>query len=387
VINQNLSNERIMRKLLTVGFVLFFLYCCGPKQEKVEKIIENGVEVVLNHIEPYKINGEPSTFTLEEELVIDTERDDILDVGMGSAGEFDVDSEGNIYIVSFKNIKNFIFKFDSKGNLVTSFGRMGQGPGELQWPISPVINDRDEMAIYDYPKKLVIFNKNGGLVKEEHLNFQSTGMELLKNGKYLVWRLNREKVTTEYFPRVLSLYDSSFNEIKELDVYKSPHQKNRLTPYFMWRISNGHIYIANEERGYEIWIYDLEGNLARKIRKDYRPVTASEKIKKLILGPSYGSFDFKDYFPRPLPPLSSFFTDDEGCLFVMSYEEGERPGEYLCDIFNPEGIFVGRKSLHLFWAKLYFGPKYTMVKKNHLYCHREKESGFMELVVYKMNWK
>ena len=48
MINKSLSNERIMRKLLTVGFVLFFLYCCGSKQEKVEKIIENGVEVVLN---------------------------------------------------------------------------------------------------------------------------------------------------------------------------------------------------------------------------------------------------------------------------------------------------------------------------------------------------
>ena len=363
------------------------LVSCGQKKDKVEKILEDGVEVVVNHIEPYKITREPSTFTLEEELVIDTERDDILDAGMGTAGEFDVDSEGNIYIVSFKNIKNFIYKFDSKGNLVTSFGRMGQGPEELQWPISPVINDRDEMAIYDYPNKLVIFNKNGGLVKEERLNFRSYWMEPLENGKYLVWRLKREKATTEYFPRVLSLYDSRFNEIKELDVYKSPRQQNRLTPYFTWRVSNGHIYIANEERGYEIWVYDLEGNLARKIRKDYRPVMASEEIKKLILGPSYGSIDFKDYFPTPLPPLSSFFTDDEGRLFIMTYEEGERAGEYLYDIFNTEGIFVGRKSLHMVWAQLYFGPKYTMVKKNHLYCHREKESGYMELVVYKMNWE
>lgn len=376
-----------MRKLLVVGCVLLFLNCCEPKQKQIEKIIENGVEVVLNHIEPYKVASEPSTLILEEELVIDTEREDILDAGMGEAGEFNVDSEGNIYIVSFKNIKNFIYKFDSKGNLVTSFGRMGKGPGELQWPISPVINDRDEMAIYDYPNKLVIYNKKGGLAKEYTLDFRSFWMEPLENGKYLVWRLKREKATVEYFPSVLSLYNSRFNEIKELDVYKSPHQQNGLTPYFMWRVSNGHIFIANEERGYEIWVYDLEGNLARKIRKDYRPVVASEEIKKLILGPSYRTPDFMDYFPRPLPPLSSFFTDDEGRLFVMTYEGGERPGEYLCDIFNPEGIFVGRKSLHLVWAQLYFGPKYTMIKKNRLYCHREKESGYMELVVYKMNWK
>lgn len=56
---------------------------------------------------------------------------------------------------------------------------------------------------------------------------------------------------------------------------------------FIWRVSAEHIYIANEERGYEILDYDLEANLRRKIRKDYRPVAATNEVKRDRLGPGY----------------------------------------------------------------------------------------------------
>ena len=49
--------------------------------------------------------------------------------------------------------------------------------------------------------------------------------------------------------------------------------------------------------------------------------------------------------------------------------------------------FIGRKALNIVWAGLYLGPHYTFVKNGYLYCHVEKESGFDELVVYKMIWK
>ena len=90
------------------------------------------------------------------------------------------------------------------------------------------------------------------------------------------------------------------------------------------------------------------------------------------------------FFPEFFPPYQSFFMDDKGRLFVMTYEEGENPGEFITDIFSNEGAFVGRKSLNawifnsILWAKM---------KRGLLYCIREKESGYKELVVYKMKWQ
>ncbi len=70
----------------------------------------------------------------------------------------------------------------------------------------------------------------------------------------------------------------------------------------------------------------------------------------------------------------------------MTHEEGINPGEYMYDIFNSEGVFVGRMSLWNY--RELHAPAFTIkAKKNHLYCLREKESGYRELVVYNMNWE
>ena len=208
------------------------------------------------------------------------------------------------------------------------------------------------------------------------------------NGK-LVGFGPRPDPAANAFYYALTLCDEEFNELKVLDRYEFPSDDSRLYPFFMWRVSGDKIIVANEARGYELWIYDLDGRLALKVRKEYRPVRVTDTIKEAILGPDYrksGSSQSK-YFPDPLPPLNQFFTDDEGRTFVMTFEPGAHPGEYMWDIINPEGVFIGRVALDIKWSGLYLGSRYTFVKKGRLYCHQEKESGFHELVVYRMTWK
>ena len=66
-----------MKKLICLCLVLLlFLYCKSTK-EKIERHMEDGVEVIVNHLEPYKIANEPTRFYLEEKLTIDTEKEDI----------------------------------------------------------------------------------------------------------------------------------------------------------------------------------------------------------------------------------------------------------------------------------------------------------------------
>jgi len=38
-----------MKKLIYVCLALFLLLYCGPKQEKIEKYMEDGVDVIVNH--------------------------------------------------------------------------------------------------------------------------------------------------------------------------------------------------------------------------------------------------------------------------------------------------------------------------------------------------
>lgn len=377
-----------MKRAVFIIVIVISFFSCIRNHGKIERRIENGIEVIINHIKPYKIKGEPSNFEIEQELVIDQERSDLVKSGMRSMGEFEVDSAGNIYIIGYKNIDNFIFKIDKNGKLVTSFGRKGQGPGELNLPRRPTIIG-GKIAVTDYPKKLVFFDRDGKFLKEISFKFSISEIEPLENGNYLIHLWKAENQTPEYAKESLSLFNSEFKEIKEMDTYKLFYQDKRLTPFFMWGVTKDSIYVANEERGYEIWVFDHEGNLKRKIKKEYIPVPASDEIKQLIVGPNYKEIlKIKNsYIPRLMPPLNFFFTDNEGHLFVMTYEKGKNPGEYIYDIFNPDGVFIGRKSLCIPWAGNYFGPKKEIAKYGNLFCYREKSSGFNELVAYKMRWE
>ena len=379
-----------MKKLFLLITLLSLFFYCGPKQEKVEGIIEDGVEVIINHVEPYQPEGEPSTFELETVLIIDMEREDIVAEGMGAAGEFDIDGEGNIYIVAFKNTKNFIYRFNRKGDLLDSFGRYGQGPGELEWPFLNRVFDDGRIALTDYMRKYMVFDKEGHLIKKIIPEFRISYVYPFENGNFLAQRPRYdERISkSETVPYTIALFDSDFKELKELDRHQWTPSNERIPPVFMWRVSAGHIYIANEDRGYEILDYDWEGNLRRKIRKLYKPVVVTEEIKIARLGPGYkqSGISYDSYFPNPLPPLSSFFVDDQGRLFVMTYEAGNIPGEYMYDLFNAKGVFIGRKSLNLGSAQYFFQINYAKIKKGLLYYYREKESGYKELVVQKVTW-
>ena len=357
--------------------------------DHVDRAYEGGVEVVLNHVEPYHLSGRPSSFSLEKVFSIDTERDDLAEKGMGSAGEWDADGEGRVYVVGFKNRENFIYRFDGGGRFEVSFGRRGQGPGELQWPFLSGVSENGEIALTDQARKYIVYDRNGAVLREMQPKRSAFHIDALGNGKYLALKSRPGLATADAYVDVLTICDSEFTDLKVLDRYERAADDSRQVPYFMWRVSGGRIFIANQARGYEIWVYDLDGNLVRKIRKEYRPVRVTDEIKDAILGPDWrrSGSSHDGYFTDPLPPLNQFFADDEGRIFVMTYEPGPNPGEYIWDFFDSDGLFIGRKALNIVWAGLYLGPRYTFAKNGRLYCHREKESGFHELMVYRMIWE
>ena len=390
-----------MRKLLAMCCALCLSLSCKPSQGRVDRISENGVEVVLNRLEPYVLRGEPSILTLERVLSIDTEKDSTAAQGVTEIFSFDVDSAGNIYVLTPPTGPgNRVFKFSAKGEFITSFGRMGQGPNELEYPHQILAVDPDKIWVLESPKnKYHVFVNDGAPAGE---NIAKPGFEdliPLENGGFLITRLLTDDMKAKYLPLVLRLTDSKFQVIKELD--RSNTRPNRLIAeslpekivcgtefVFLAKTGGGRIYAGNGERGYEILVYDLEGKLIRKIRKEYSPVPVSDEYKKNYMKPYeeyMPEYAKKIYFPENWHAFRSFFVDDDGRLFVMTYEPGEDPGESMFDIFNNDGVFFMRTSLNI----LCLGPSTILArtKGNRLYCVQEKTGGYKELVVYKMVWK
>lgn len=360
--------------------------------------MEDGVEVVLNRIEPYTVKGEPSTFTLEREFAIDTEDDATAELGLTDIGlYFDIDSEGNIYLAGYKNTEGMIFKFDDEGNFIRFFLRKGQGPGELRGrnyvSLYITVDENDNVAVSDFGNKIVVFGSEGEFIKESRIDSRTVWASPLANGNYLSY-ISILDGTSDYLNQnPLTLLDDQFEEIRELDKQMVPNPiigKRLKGSYHIlsWSVSNRTIFSGFQERGYEIHVFDFDGNRVRKIKKVFQPIPVPEDYKAAFMeqfnAPIFDDIRNKIYFPDAMPPFHSFFSDDEGRLFVMTYEKGKNPGEYMYDIFDCEGICIGRKSLKIHHDE---SGVYAKMKNNRFYCLKEKESGYKELVVSKVIWQ
>ncbi len=395
--------EAGIKQVLFVFYLVFSICACKARSALgPDRTTENGVEVIGNGLEPYTIRSEANHLRLEQKLIIDFENPELAAVGIPKITSFDVDSQGNIYIWSRRSSENFIFKFGPSGQFDCSFGRGGEGPGEIGALDNLRIDERDQIIISDDGRnRLIVMNASGDMHKELQLPSKMNTATLLPNGNVLAWRsdFNPEEGIAKI---QIVLCDQTLNELaalnpaEELPNWLRAKRINGLgtVPTLgQGSISKGHIFMGNKQSGYQIWVYDLEGNPIRKIKKDYRPVAVPEDIKKRVLEvfdmPIHKSQKSKLYFPDSMPAIQYFFPDDQGRLFVMTFEKGDRRGHYMYDIFNPDGVFVGRTSLDNKGnesLEIWGGPFEVRAKNNLLYYLRAKESGFQELVVCRMTW-
>jgi hypothetical protein len=387
-----------MREALGCGLILLLACACGPRTQKVERTIENGVEVVNNHQKPCKISGEPAGFIVEEEFTIDTERQDLTKLGLMGIRAFDVDSAGNIYLFQApKTQAKLVFEFDYQGNFLRSFGQLGQGPGEVQFPSFLGINSRDEILVWDSGAlKLLLFDGRGDLIKETRFGTKVRALgapTFLESGYLLVRETKETPGLGDPYKVSINLYDSQFKRIREMGSYSllEPLAADKVSLFpklIAMGISKSRIYMGLAESGYEISVYDLEGGLLRKIRKEYNPVKVSESLKRDAMN-RLGDHPLakKFYLPEYMPVFQYFFTDEQERLFVVTSDKGPS-GQYVSDVFSAEGVFIARASLGYFdllkaiWEGNELGLK---AKNNRIYCLKENPSGYNELVVSRLN--
>jgi hypothetical protein len=374
-----------MRKISFCLLALALSVSCKAKRLEVDKIIEDGIEVVLNHLDPYLINGKSISFRLEEELRIDLTDKELIEVGIVAPREAETDSRGNIYILDrYRSSQFFISKFDRTGRFIRSIGRFGQGPGEIQSVGSFGIDPQDHIWVScPFDKRIVIYNDEGELVKEERYPATLWLAEPLENGGYISEGSVREKspAGTGYH---LRLCDSAFHDIKLLDFYDGSSLLSGARrigiALLTWKAREDKIYVVNEQRGYEILVYGLDGRCIRKIRKEYLPVPYPKEFKEEVtrIKPGYSTPDY-------CPPFNSLFADDNGYLFVMTYEKSVAPEEYWHDIFDPNGVFVGRASMGLSGSLGWnLNLMHAVARNGRYYRLRFKEDGYPEMMVYRM---
>lgn len=370
----------ILCLLLITGFIS---YTEGHKVKTVDK-----VKIIQNKKKPQPPRDVPSKVSFDLECVIG--KSDDPDKSFSEVSTFVVDDSETIYALDFKDRK--IKVFDEAGQFVRSFGEHGQGPGELDMPATIHLTPADELIVEDaIARKLVYFTLEGSYIKHISLadrmalvgllmdpggNF--IGREMMLEGEKLFFEIKK------FDPELKSLFPLDKIEFS-IPVPGSGNKMNFMDMLSAYQFdSSGNIYYSRN-LDYEIKVYTPEGEHFKSIQKDYEPQKITEKdieemLERISNFGTMGGVNVREMFefPKTFPPFQSFTLDEEGRIFVRTWEKGKNKDEYIFDVFDTEGVYIAR-----FPSKM----DIRVWKNGKAYSYEEDEEGLKIIKKYGVRWE
>jgi len=178
-----------------------------------------------------------------------------------------------------------------------------------------------------------------------------------------------------------------YEDYEVLTSRETPRRERIIPPQIRYALLPGNNLIWGITSKYEFHIIDSQGKLIKRIEKEHTPLPMTEEYKakyfeRLPPGISRESQQFNTHFPA----FDLFFPDDEGRLFVKTYEKLETSGKYSVDVFDKEGRFLTRTALKVGHEIALNQDKY-LIKGGRLYASEYNEQGFPVLKRYKILWK
>jgi len=336
---------------------------------------EGDVTVVKNPKEPlYKT----PVLELKEDLSIggpEAQGDSALD----QVRQFLVDDAGTIYVLDQQAAQ--VKVFDASGKYLRTIGRKGQGPGELEYPMTMSLNERTgELAVHLQSRGIVFFKTDGTYLRQLSLMGMLAGRARLDSrGQIYLLEIIMDGENSRYSTKKLAPDGSVLATISETPTPTGPGNTTRaFIPVAFYGIDRDDRFIYGYPETYEIQIYGpAETKVLRKITRDYDPVAVTEKDRaerKKDVPPGY-TREFE--FPKHHPAYSRFFLSDLGLIFVQTYEKADG-GRLMHDVFDAEGRFIGRLPLK---------PSGIMILKGKYYALEEDEEGYQYVKRYAVTWK
>ena len=368
------NKTKVVSIIISISIFMMLVSCQKQKAEWKGTIEEvDGVTIVKNPKEPmYR----EDVFSLEEELSIGVVDGPETEMFSGVI-DIEVDVDGNIYILDYR--ESCCRVFNPAGKFLRTIGSPGQGPGELERPSSLHICQDNQLWIADSRnRRIAIFTAMGKFLRNVSTGkVRITNIDIDSKGNIIGTRfvMSEDKNYLQEVQKFNSDMEYEFT-LESAPFPADPRRKirNTIFPFLDYQFANQDQIVYGFPLTYELKVYDLQGNLLRKIYKLYDPVVVpqetKEKLKKLEL------LDYKMVVSNHWPAYAQFRVDDKGWIYVGTYEKVL--DNFCWDVFDEDGRY---------FARIHLNFSLVVIRNNNWYVLKGDEDGYQFVKRYKVTWK
>ena len=330
------------------------------------------------------------------------------DVLLGVVGRGVIDDAGNTYLLDRQLSQ--VLVVDLAGELVTTLGREGEGPGEMTRPSDLFLMDQERVGVSQgFPGKIIILNLDGspgGTItvgeSSETGGFFFMGQAAMRDGHLVAhsgrgtFDMQTSKNTTV---QSLGLLDSEGKELvrfaehtQERDMTRQEFDEEKnFSELDTWALGNGVLYTAPVRDEYLIHKRGLDGAVQQEYRREFQPRKRNqedkdrltENMRIIINGVRQ---EIEKHVLDNDPALMNLFVAQDDLVFVVNCN-GQREvlpegimGRY--DVLSGDGDFIEELSLaipgvdHKQDRLLFLDGKHWLLIRNYDSASESMSAGF-----------
>ena len=358
-----------VRNLGVLIFLALSIVSCSKNNDGWKGSVEivDGVTIVKNPMLPIYNEDEVK---LTENLSINnsSESNEFL---FEKISEVAVNQAGDIYVLDYqaKDVK----VFDNQGNYIRTIGGPGEGPGEFIIPRFIICSKQDQFIVGDM-NRISYFSLDGEFQSSESTKGRLMISDVDSHGNIIATEIVPDKMVYE-----LKIFDQKFNYITSFGSSPLPDfaQTGKVNPFFSVirsDVVNGdQVVTGYADEGYILNVYDSAGQLQRKIEKEYSSIEITqndidEGMKRFSSRPDE---EYKG--PKIFPPFRRIIADDEGRIWVYTFEKAHEGGKSIFEVFDKEGKFIFRIAIK---------TRPLVIKNNQIYTIEEDDKGYEQVKRY-----
>jgi hypothetical protein len=314
--------------------------------------------------------------TIKEELSFGGEKSSTYKESLSLVIDICVGVDGRIYVADYKSSE--IKLFDKNGKFLRAFGKKGQGPGEfIQLQELSFCADINEIFVHDRLRGH-FFDPDGNYVRD--IAYRNNFFSVKADAKGRLTGLAEIRYENKY---MAELYLINENGNLGISLAQSPpidmSVDNPYQPTLIWCIRPDNTIVEGYAESYDFNIYNPNGTKVLHICKSYHPVEVTSAERDAYTDSNLASFRNRKYnFSRFHSAYNWLMSDEDGKIYVRTWERTADGKLALFDIFNNEGIFLG---------KVAWPSGALIIRKGKLYTSEKDSGGYPIIKRYKLSWK